>query len=456
MRYFLFIFLLPCLAFSQLKYSADSLYLVKQDGTPVFLTGSSPWTIFTNTKYRDAQRFIDSCYTHKINYIQAMAVVSSGLAGTANENGAEPFVSSQHFNSTPNESYWKYVDSVIAYAHSKGIYTMLYPAYLGASSWDGWVDEVDLRTKDEMKTWGQWIGGRYKDSSSVLWGIGGDRNPETGGHVDKMDSLARGIVAAGATQLMESRDDIGTTRDSYYSNSKYTWYTLNYQYPYWGTSVPHLVLDNAKVLRRRIPKMPSGLEEATYENENDWTATIVRQQAYYSILGGSLGYQITCACPIWHFSQVNSGQCSYGVWQNWLDAVAMKTQKYFDKIVTRHRPWYKFIPDTSNTVMTAGKGTGEDLAQASRASDSTCIMVYMSSNRLVTIQTDWLRNRSGDQVRVSWLHPDDGDSVYVTTINSHDGEHSYTPSGSADFVLALDLITGGEPAVEVKKFIYLK
>ena len=415
----------------QLKYSADSQYLTDQNGTPVFLNGIGSWDL-NNITYTDAKRFLDSCYTHSINFLQVRAMSPSLFGGPANAYGVNPWSGSQTFSSTPTEGFWAHMDSVIAYAKTKGIYVMLYPDYLGADASQGWSNETGNSTVEQMKSWGSFIGGRYRNSPNVLWGIGGDVNPTT--WQTKLDSMVSGIKSTGDTHLIMTRDENPTTTDTHWSTR--SWVTLNGTYPYWTNFDIQKVYQDAKSMRARKPPKPAGLQEAWYENEHSSTATQLRQQSYYIVLGGALGFQIFGNCPNWHFSKYSGSFCGAGDWTNQLDSQGMINQRVFAKIILS-RKWYKLIPDTNHVVTTAGYGTWGDgtYVTTAYASDSSVVIAYMPTNRQLTLNTTYIK--AADWVRASWHNPATGDSTYIGTY-ARASSQNFTPSGAQDWVLILD------------------
>lgn len=217
---------LPIQLLAQLKVSADGHYLTEQDGTPVLLVGSAPWDI-NNLTYAEARRYADSCYTHKINYWQVRMMSPAEFGGPANAYGVNPWQGEQGFGSTPTEAFWAHLDSVIEYAHTKNIYVMLYPDYLGATPSQGWSNETSRASLDEMHAWGQYVGARYADATNILWSLAGDNDPTP--YQAKINALAEGIRTQDKIHLMSTRDRQGTTTNTYWSS--YSWVNLRGTYP---------------------------------------------------------------------------------------------------------------------------------------------------------------------------------------------------------------------------------
>lgn len=419
--------LLPIQLLAQLKTSVDSHYLTEQDGTPVLLVGSAPWDI-NNITYDEMTRYADSCAAQEINLWHVRMMSPAEFGGPANAYGVNPWQGeTQNFTATPNEAFWAHMDSVVGYAKSKGIYIVMYPDYLGNNSGQGWQNETNISGLAAMYAWGQYLGARYADSTNIIWALGGDTNP-TSWLVD-MDTLANGILSQGTNHLMTTRDERSTTTDTYWS--EYSWVTLggfytngvaeNYQY--------------AKYFRARNPKIPAGLQEAYYENEYSTPQQYLRACAYYTILGGALGFQVFGNCPIWHFDKAQDW-CETEDWTSQLNSQGHINQKWYAKLF-RSRYWYKLIPDTNQVVMTAGYGTfGRDTyVTTAYASDGSSIIAYLpSQGNGVTIEP---RVCLGDSVRVNWFNPSNG---AVTFESNEDTGNAFqiTPPSIGDWVLVVD------------------
>lgn len=419
--------LLPIQLFAQLKASNDGNYLTEQDGMPVLLVGSAPWDI-NNITYKEMTRYADSCANHEINLWHIRMMSSALFGGPSNAYGINPWLGeTQNFAATPNEAFWAHMDSVVGYAKQKGIYIVLYPCYLGYNSSQGWSKEVNESGLSAMYTWGQYVGARYANSTNIIWALGGDTDPTS--WLVYMDTLATGILSRDSHHLMTTRDERSTTSDTYWS--EYSWVTLGGFY----TKGVEENYQFARYFRGRIPKIPAGLQEAYYENEYSTTQQYLRACAYYTILGGALGFQVFGNCPVWNFDKVDDW-CETKDWTSQLNSQGHINQKWYAKLF-KSRYWYKLIPDTNQVVMTAGYGTyGNDTyVTTASASDGSSIIAYLPSQGSgVTINA---RVCAGDSVRVNWFNPSNG---AVTFQGNEDSGSTFqiTPPSGGDWVLVVD------------------
>jgi hypothetical protein len=418
---------LPIELFAQLKASSDWRYLTEQDGTPILLVGSAPWDI-NNITYEEMTRYADSCATHEINLWHVRMMSPALFGGPANAHDVNPWQGrTQNFTATPNEAFWAHMDSVIGYAKLKGIYIALYPDYLGNSSTQGWSTETYESGPGALYAWGQYLGARYADSTNIFWALGGDTDPTS--WLVYMDTLAAGILSQDSNHLMTTRDERGTTTDTYWS--EYSWVTLGGFY----TKGVEQNYQFARYFRGRNPKIPAGLQEAYYENEYSTTQQYLRACSYYTTLGGALGFQVFGNCPIWHFSQCGDW-CGAGDWTSELNSQGHVNQKWYAKLF-KSRYWYKLIPDTDQVVMTAGYGTyGDDTyVTTAYASDGSSIIAYLpSQGQGVTIDPSVC---AGDSVRVNWFNPSNGAVAFESNEDTGDA-FQVAPPSSGDWVLVVD------------------
>ena len=250
---------LPYVSPSQLKVSADSLYLTEQDGTPVLLNGDGGWQIFTHITLTEANTYLADCAAKGLNYLQTQ-LISDGFGALSPRNiyGVAPFTGANF--TTPNEPYFRHADSVINLAATYNIYVMLYPTYLGSNSNEGWQTEIGQASFAAMKSWGQYLGNRYRDFPNILWGMAGDFNPTA--YIAKIESTVAGIRQYDTVHLMSTRDEPGTFASTHWPNR--TWLTLNGFYPYWGSFDVWRCYQMARTSRATARRQPYVLQEARY------------------------------------------------------------------------------------------------------------------------------------------------------------------------------------------------
>ncbi len=104
----------------------------------------------------------------------------------------------------------------------------------------------------------------------------------------------------------------------------------------------------------RTPAAPFFLIESKYEGEHNASNQEIRRQAYWAVFSGSCG-QFMGNFPLYEFS---TG------WQQAMDGVASHDMANLRRLLDS-RPWWTFVPDTSNTIVV--EGVGDLLSIRSRA-----------------------------------------------------------------------------------------
>jgi hypothetical protein len=167
---------------------------------------------------------------------------------------------------------------------------------------------------------------------------------------------------------------------------------------------------------------------------------VVRYQAYQAVLSGAAGH-LMGNNPIWLFG---SG------WQTALNSGGATTlahlRSLFDSLA-----WWTLVPDTGNTLLTAGAGTGGSRAVAARATNGAFALLYTPSVRALTVN---LAQLGGPNVRARWYDPSNG--TYATVAGSPfpaSGSQTFTPTGNngngfGDWVLFLESVRTDPHAAE--------
>ncbi len=346
-----------------------------------------------------------------------------------------PFTTPGRFT-TPNESYFAHADAVISYAGQKGITVLLNPLYLG---WEcgsqGWCPEVQASSLSDMRSWGRYVGNRYRSFPNIIWLIGADVNPITYGVDAKLLEMVAGIREFDTVHLMTAHNNPGTSAQDTWNGA--AWLDLNTVYHYGITEL--LGMTHEEYTRPNA--LPLFMLESAYENSNSSTAASLRQQAYSATLwGGTLG-SIFGNCPLWSLG-FNAGYCAVADWRAQLGAVGSVEFGHFVSLMRSRRFWL-MAPDHSRSVMTAGFGSGATVAVAARASDGSGIVAYIPTQRQVTIAMSGITD-AGGQARSSWYNPRTGQTTLIGTY-SNTGTRNFTPPDSNDWVLVIDAATTANP-----------
>jgi len=407
-----------------LRVSSNSRFLEDQSGAPFFLNADAAWSLIAQLTYDEASYYLANRVNRGFNGVLVNLIEHLFCTNAPNNiYNVPPFTGTPFI--TPNEQYFAHCDSVISKASDLGAVIFLAPVYLGyGCSSQGWCAEVQARSSADMKSWGSYIGNRFKDYANIVWVIGGDTDPTP--VRTKLDSLVAGLRAADnvyPNRIMTTHNEPETQALSHWPGR--SWLTLNSIYTYSNT-----LYNQAEAAYDVSPTKPFYMLESSYENERGSTPQTLRAQAYWSVLRGGCGH-IFGNCPIWMFGYT-SAWCGLTDWNSALNSAGSFSMSYFAALFNS-RYWHKLFPDRSGSVITAGAQSGTSFATFAYSSDSSSIIGYLPTQRNVTINPSVL---TGDSIQVWWYRPSNGvvsdAGIFGKT------SRSYSQPSSGDWVMVID------------------
>src|SRR5579864_3910438 len=178
-----------------LMYSVDRHYLVDQTGAPFPVLGRAAWGVVTAT-VNDYRQFLDDSVARGFNSIEFPVVSHDYVSIPAAPFGGNhelPFLKSLNGASwsgslnygsidrqapdftTPNEAYWRFIDTLLADCEARGLVVFMFPAYFGYKAGpEGWAQEMVANGPNRMHVYGAWIAERYRNQRNLVWLMGGD------------------------------------------------------------------------------------------------------------------------------------------------------------------------------------------------------------------------------------------------------------------------------------------
>jgi hypothetical protein len=403
-----------------LHVEGGTRHLIDANGKPFLVHGDTPWSLIVQLTRGEVDQYLEDRRQKGFNTILVELIEHFFSTNPPNNAyGQGPFLVPGDF-STPNEAYFAHADYVITKASEKGMLVMLTPAYMGFQGGpEGWYQEMAANGETKLRAYGQYLANRFKAHDNIIWVQGGDYNPP---ERLLLRALANGILDVDTRWLQTFHGSRGSSALGVLGVSE-TWLTLNDIYTDENTVVASAFQEYGR------STMPFFLIEARYEGEGASEAT-VRTQAYQAVLSGSSGH-LMGNNPVWLFG---SG------WQAALNSPGARTLSNLDNLFDSVA-WSTLQPDTNNTFLTAGAGSGGTRAVAARASSGAFALIYMPTTRAVTID---LSQISGPNVRARWYDPASG--IYTAVAGSPfpaAGSLVFTPTGTnasgyGDWVLVLD------------------
>ncbi|MCL4708120.1 T9SS type A sorting domain-containing protein [bacterium] len=396
-----------------LKISSDGRHLVDQNDTPFLINGDTPWSLMVKLTKQEVEEYLKNRRAKGFNAI-ITNLIEHYFGGPPNVYGEAPFTTPGDF-ATPNENYFIHADWVINKAAELDMLVVLTPAYLGFLCGEqGWCQEMITSGPEKCREYGRFLGRRYESFANIVWMHGGDAEP--GQATEELGAIVEGIAETDTVHLRTAHCNRQRSALDCYDNE---WLDINTTYSDCGQTPARTLADYG---RKRI--LPFFYVEGTYENEGA-SAKCLRSQAYWSILGGSIGHFFGNN-PIWLFGEG---------WQQVLESEGARSMTHLGALF-RSRAWHDLVPDYDHEVVIAGYGdvsTSSYLA-AARTRDGSTAMAYLPEARQITVDMSKI---SGAKVKGWWFDPTSGHASAIGELPASENME-FTPLSAGDWVLVLD------------------
>ncbi|WP_216328905.1 DUF4038 domain-containing protein [Deinococcus aestuarii] len=411
----------PTTSGSRLTVSPDGRRLQYADGRPFLYWADTGWELFHRLNRDDARLYLQTRASQGFTVIQAVALAEMDGLTVPNAQGDLPLVGKDPGRplTTPGNDpgnagaydYWDHVDYVVNQAASLGLTVALLP------SWGRWVNDEPIFTPASARSYGAFLGQRYKDKP-VIWVLGGDRNPETEEQRAVWRALAEGIeqgVGGRDRALITYHPRGGKTSAEYFQADPWLDFNL------WQTGHCRGEREAQKVLStfKRTPIKPVVNAEPIYEQHavcndknNGYADEVdVRNVAYWSTFAGAAGHSYGHRV-IWGFDVYDGKKA----WQEALSAPGAR-QLQIIKGLLESRPARERVPDET---LVKGSFTGTRPVVALRGQDYA--WVYLPDGGSVNVT---LGRLEGGQVRAAWLDPRTGKTTEIGTY-ANSGERTFS------------------------------
>jgi hypothetical protein len=415
------------------KLSANGRYLVDQNDAPVLILGDSARSMIGNISTADAADYLAARRAQGFNLLWINLLCNEGT-GCRNDgttyDGIPPFTTPHDFT-TPNEAYFRRVDDMLNLAAAYGFAVMLDPVETR-----GWLVWLESQGPAAARTYGRYLGNRYKNFDNIIWAHGNDFQDW------ERDTADAAVLAVALGIRDNDQRHMHTIELNYYASG-------SYDDPNW---VPIVAIDGAytyfptyaQVLKEyNRSTVPVVMLEANYEFENNhnWntgTPGVLRRQLYWTLLAGGTGH-------IWGSYYTNHFETG---WKGNLQTVG-SGQMIHAKNLFEPRQWYGLVPDQTHSVVTAGYGTFSDGAgisftsvdyvTAARTGDGSLVVAYLPKARAVTVDMSKLSGA----VTARWYDPTNGSFIAIGSALANAGTRSFTPpsnnaEGDTDWILLLE------------------
>ncbi len=433
--------LIPLASFAQLRVSGNNRFLITKENKAFFWLGDTAWELFHRLSREEADLYLKNRSDKGFNVIQA--VVLAELDGLNDPNAYGEIPLENNDPNKPREAYFQHVDYVINKAASLGMYIALLPTWGDKIFKDRWGIGPEIFNRDNAKSYGKWIGKRYRNYNNVIWVLGGDRNPDEKAK-EIWRSMAEGItegVGHSDQALMTFHPQPNDLEDG--GSSKYfhsdKW--LDFNMLQTGHCRENQVWERIAEVYNRNPIKPVLDGEPLYEdhpicfNEKELgtsSAYDVRKNAYFNVFAGAFGHTYGCH-GIWQMYAPNRKPVNnpHFPWYVALDLPAAGQMKYLKQLM-ESRPMLDRVPDQS---LIAGVMNTNDHIQATRGKDY--LFVYTSQGKPVQLNMGKI---SGTEMNAIWYNPRNGESKQIGKFPNK-GQLTFNPPTlgyGQDWILVVD------------------
>lgn len=390
-----------------IKVSENGRYFVDQKGDPVFWLGTTQWQIFREYTLDEARTTLERVKANGFAFVQAM-LMGVGDGTQPNVYGEKPWINDDPL--TPNEAYFKNVDSVIQIAGENGL------AFSVTLYHQRYRNHITVKN---ARAWAKWLATRYKRVPNIVWSMTPEAKQE---FVPILRELAAGLKEGDeGYHIITFKPDPAPYSSSFIHeepwldfNSMQTWNSVHLIYPMVTTDY------NLK------PVKPVLMAEGAYEQGSEYgfdvTPLWIRRQAYYSYLAGAH-----------HTYGHNDSWRVLPTWKKALDAPGAVQMGILKKIFLAREEWWNLAPDQT-IFATGGNTSGRVLNLSARHKDGKWVMVYLGSKSSFSVNMNKITTA---KVSAFWVNPKTGDSVPIGTFPNTGVQSFSTPDEWEDALLML-------------------
>ncbi|MEJ1238116.1 DUF4038 domain-containing protein [Chryseolinea sp. T2] len=388
-----------------LKISPDNRYLMDQNNKPFPILGRTAWFVVSQSE-EGYKKFISNTLQHGYNSIELSVITHWPMGNHAPFNAAgdlpflkrldgTPWRGQLAYDSidiqapdltTPNETYWQFVDNFLGYCESKGVAVFMFPGYVGYEGQEqGWMKEL-MANKDKTEKYGAWIASRYRNRKNIVWMLLGDMGKFNQEQERAESLLIKGLksVAGQSTEYTAESHSGENAADNVQFGREMTLngcYTWELKVP-----VPHL----ARRAYAHKPVMPAFLLEEPYDEEgpdgnnyNPNATQPVRRFQWWGWLSTIGGY-ISGNAYVWQFVDP--------VWEQHLNTQGAMDMERLNAFINSIR-WWDLIPSGMNGMKTlvtnpANIDSTAHYVSAAATKDGSLLIAYLPPAQRGSISID--------------------------------------------------------------------
>lgn len=423
-----------------LRVSENGRFLQYDDGSPFFYLGDTAWELFHRLNRQQADTYLTNRAEKGFTVIQAVVLAQLNGLNEPNPYGALPLKDKDP--QQPNEAYFEHVDYIVRQANKLGMFIGILPSW--GKYWSTNNPEQVIFTEENARTYGKFLGERYKNDS-IIWILGGDHNINTESERKIIEAMALGLRAGDGGKHLITFHPRGPGLSSDYLHDA-EWLDFNmFQSSHgahdhdnglfaehdYALKPPKPTLDGEP----RYETIPAGFYFAGTNPQNRFDDYDCRQAAYWSLLAGACGHTYGNN-NIWQMWSPGRTPIISAVipWNEALDHPGAFQMGLVRKLF-ESRPYQKLVPNQS--MIKAGPTTGGGKIRAALANDGSFAFIYSPRGMQFTIDKSVIK---GKRVNEIWYDPRYGISYKIHTGDTK-GIQTYTPPTNGrgnDWILIIE------------------
>ena len=390
---------------SAIKISDNGHYFVDGEARPFFWQGDTEWELFRYFSAAEAKAFLVERKNQGFNVIQVM--LNGVFPEWGSAKGMKAWAGLQAWKNgnplTPDEKYFKRVDSIVSIADQLGI-------ILVVGVYHAKDDDARRITVLNVKQWTSWLANRYLNQKNIIYSMYPHADPAS---FPMIRTAVQGILENDKGNHMITMHPDPSPTSSSFMHTEF-WLSFN-TLQTWSTDLMNYDMVRSDYVR--IPFKPVVDGEARYEEEDGTTAFQVRRSAYWSCLAGGFytyGHRDNWKSP--------------KTWKDWYvspGALQMKIMGDFFRSID----WWKMVPD--QTIFK--KWTNGNIG--ARSLDGNWIVAYLTDKSPDTINLGFITASS--KATGWWINPLSGERTRIGEYSTTESKTFTMPSDWQDAILLL-------------------
>lgn len=440
-----------------------------EEGSPFFLLGDTAWELFHRLTFAEAETYFANRAAKGFNVICAVALSEVDGLRVPSADRHLPF---HDFDPRrPNEAYFASVDAKIEQAAAHGLYVGFLPTWGDklTAPWGAGPRIFHENDPETARAYGLWLGERYRDTTNLIWILGGDRPadlseispswpyPWDAGFQKSTDwkplwrAMAEGISEGTAGRALFSYHPQGGALSTSQLLQGETWLHVHMMQSGHGAGADVPVWDWIARDYDLAPVRPTLDAEPNYEDHpvNPWPvfdpangyfrAYDVRKQCYRSVFAGGCGviYGHHSVWQFWDGVRENINHADR-FWTEALDRPGAFQVGYLRRLL-ESRPGAGRVP--GDLLLASDLGEGGTRICATRDALGAYALIYLpKAGQEVDVRLHML---AGPRVRAAWFDPRSGQEAQLIGEYPARGSQRFVSPGAAtdpemDWVLTLD------------------